>query len=136
VMTWRARVTALKNVAKGQSVSYGATWSAPRASQIAVVPTGYADGYLRALSNCGEVLVNGQRAPVVGRVTMDQIMVDVTGISVQIGDEVTLFGAGLPVEEVAARAGTISYELLCAVSSRVPRVFSGNTGDGRQETEE
>ncbi len=136
VMTWRARVTALKNVATGQSVSYGATWTAPRASQIAVLPAGYADGYLRALSNRGEVLVNGKRAPVVGRVTMDQIMVDVTEIPSRIGDEVTLFGENLPVEEVAARAGTISYELMCALSSRVPRVFSGKTEDGRRETEE
>ncbi|MBW3637784.1 MAG: alanine racemase [Armatimonadetes bacterium] len=135
VMTWRARVTALKKVAKGQSVSYGATWTAPRASQIAVLPAGYADGYLRALSNCGEVLLNGKCAPVVGRVTMDQIMVDVTDIPTQIGDEVTLFGANLSVEEVAARAGTISYELLCAVSSRVPRIHFGSAECGIRSAE-
>lgn len=123
VMTWKARITALKKVAHGQSVSYGATWSASRDSDIAVVPVGYADGYLRALSNRGEVFLNGARCPVVGRVTMDQIMVDVTGVSSQIGDEVTLFGQNLPVEEVAAQAQTISYELLCAVSNRVPRVY-------------
>lgn len=125
VMTRLARVTALREVAAGAGVSYGATWRAPRASQIAVVACGYADGYFRSLSNCGEVLVNGARYPVVGRVTMDQILVDVTAATppVSIGDEVTLWGAGLPVEEVATRAGTISYELLCAVSARVPRVY-------------
>jgi alanine racemase len=123
VMTWKARITALKKVVRGQSVSYGATWSAPRDSEIAVVPVGYADGYLRTLSNRGEVYLNGSRCPVVGRVTMDQIMVDVTGVSSQIGDEVTLFGQNLPVEEVAAQVQTISYELLCAVSGRVPRVY-------------
>ena len=123
VMTWRARVSSLKTVARGESVSYGRAWTAPRDSRIAVVPAGYADGYFRALSNRGEVLIHGRRCPVVGRVTMDQIMVDVTEISIQIGDEVVLWGAGLPVEDVAARADTISYELLCAVSSRVPRVY-------------
>ena len=126
VMTRKSRVTALREVAAGESVSYGATWRAPRASRVAVVACGYADGYLRALSNRGEVIIGGARFPVVGRVTMDQIMVDVTAAtaSICIGDEVILWGAGLPIEEVAARAGTISYELLCAVSARVPRVYS------------
>lgn len=130
VMTRLARVTALREVAAGASVSYGATWRAARASQIVVVACGYADGYFRSLSNCGEVLVNGARHPVVGRVTMDQILVDVTAATppVSIGDEVTLWGAGLPVEEVATRAGTISYELLCAVSARVPRVYEKDEG--------
>lgn len=135
VMTWQARITALKYVAAGQSVSYGASWMAPRASRLAVVPAGYADGYFRSLSNRGEVLVRGQRCPVVGRVTMDQILVDVTEARAQIGDAATLWGQGLPVEEVAARAGTISYELLCAVSSRVPRVYFGKTGEGIRKTE-
>ncbi len=132
VMTRLSRVTALRAVAAGESVSYGATWRAARASRVAVVACGYADGYLRALSNRGEVLISGARFPVVGRVTMDQILVDVTPATshganpaapVSIGDEVILWGAGLPVEEVAARADTISYELLCAVSARVPRVY-------------
>ena len=132
VMTRLARVTAIREVAAGASVSYGATWRAPQAARVAVVACGYADGYLRALSNRGEVLINGARFPVVGRVTMDQILVDVTAATspasspvspVNIGDEVILWGAGLPVEEVANRAGTISYELLCAVSARVPRVY-------------
>ena len=125
VMTRLSRVTASRQVARGQSVSYGATWRAPRNSTIVTVACGYADGYLRALSNCGEVGIGGARFPVVGRVTMDQILVDVTDAiaKVEVGDQVTLWGANLPVEEVAARAQTISYELLCAVSARVPRVY-------------
>ncbi len=126
VMTRLARVTALREVKAGATVSYGATWRAPRDAVIAVVACGYADGYLRALSNRGEVLMGQTRFPVVGRVTMDQILVDVTDAphDVCIGAQVTLWGAGLPVEEVAMRADTISYELLCAVSARVPRVYS------------
>ena len=125
VMTRLARVTALHQVAAGASVSYGATWRAARASKVAVVACGYADGYFRSLSNNGEVLIDGARFPVIGRVTMDQILVDVTDAvkPVYLGAEVILWGAGLPVEEVATRAGTISYELLCAVSARVPRLY-------------
>ena len=125
VMTRLARVTALHQVAAGASVSYGATWRAARPSKVAVVACGYADGYFRSLSNQGEVLIDGARFPVIGRVTMDQILVDVTDAKneVGLGAEVILWGADLPVEEVATRAGTISYELLCAVSARVPRVY-------------
>jgi alanine racemase len=123
VMTWKARITALKNIPRGQSVSYGATWTAERPSRIAIIPAGYADGYLRSLSNRGEVLLNGTRCPVIGRVTMDQIIIDTTGVPAEIGDEVTIWGQDLPVEGVAKQAGTIPYELLCAVSARVPRVY-------------
>jgi alanine racemase len=129
VMTWKARVTSVKAVPEGASVSYGALWRASRTSRIATIPVGYADGYFRSLSNRGEVWLNGSRYPVVGRVTMDQILVDVTNaeIPVQPGDTVTLFGQNLPVQEVAARAGTIPWELLCAVSQRVTRVYTGTT---------
>ncbi len=133
VMTRLARVTALRKVAAGEAVSYGATWRSPRPSRVATVACGYADGYLRALGNRGEVLIDGARFPVVGRVTMDQILVDVTDSAqdVPLGAEVILWGADLPVEEVATRAGTISYELLCAVSARVPRVYaSGVSSSG------
>ena len=137
VMIRLSRVTAVREIAAGESVSYGATWRAPHAARVAVVACGYADGYLRALSNCGEVLIGGARFPVVGRVTMDQILVDVTAATppISIGDEVTLWGANLPVEEVATRAGTISYELLCAVSARVPRVYSQEQGSRYREQE-
>jgi alanine racemase len=130
VMSLKARVTEIRNIQRGQSVSYGATWRAARDSQIALVPIGYADGYPRNLSNTGEVLVQGQRCKVAGRVTMDQILVDVTDVAprVKMGDVVTAWGLDesggvLRVEEVAERAGTISYELLCRVASRVPRVY-------------
>ena len=125
VMTWKSRVTEVRAVAAGQTVSYGATWRAARASAIAVIACGYADGYPRRLSNRGEIAVGGARCPIVGRVTMDQIMVDVTDAreTVQIGDEAVMWGAALPVEEVAACAETIAYELLCGVSARVPRVY-------------
>ncbi len=90
---------------------------------IATLPVGYADGYPRALSNRGVVVVRGGRAPVAGRVCMDQTMLDVTDVpGVAIGDEVELWGSTLPVDEVAARAETIPYELLARVASRVPRI--------------
>ena len=92
---------------------------------IATLPVGYADGYSRMLSGKGaEVLVNGHRAPVVGNICMDQCMVDITGLEgVSLYDEVELFGENLPVEELAEKLGTISYELLCMVNKRVPRVY-------------
>jgi alanine racemase len=134
VMSLRARITEIRKVKKGHSVSYGATWTAPRDSQLALVPLGYADGYSRALSNCGEVLLCGRKCAVVGRVTMDQILIDVTEFSsnVQTGEIVTAWGidengAVLRVETVAEKAGTISYELLCGVASRVPRVYLNET---------
>lgn len=126
VMSFATAVVSLKTVPKGTEVSYGGTWIAPRESRIAVLPVGYADGYIRHLSNCGEVLIRGRRAPVAGRVCMDLTMVDVTDIpGVALGDPILLWGPGLPAEELAAKAGTISYELFCAVSRRVPRAYVG-----------
>jgi alanine racemase len=131
VMNLRARVTETRKIRRGQSVSYGATWTAERDSVLALVPIGYADGYLRALSNKGEVLVRGRRCQVAGRVTMDQILVDVTDVAprVQVGEIVTAWGEDetgerLRIEEVAAKAGTIAYEVLCRVASRVPRIYN------------
>ena len=126
VMTWKARVTNLKVVPAGASVSYGASWTATNAARIAVISVGYADGFRRSLGNRAHVLINGARCPVVGRVTMDQIMADVSGLDVYLGDEATLFGRGLPVEEMAREADTISYETLCGVSSRVPRLATSS----------
>ena len=97
-----------------------------RDSRVAVLPIGYADGLFRLLSNRMEVLLHGRRAPQIGRVCMDMCMVDVTDLpGVKPGDVATVFGDGLPVEEKADALGTISYELLCAVSPRVPRVYRG-----------
>jgi len=126
VMHFETAIVSLKEIPIGTAVSYGGTWVASRPSRIAVLPVGYADGYLRSLSNCGEVLLRGLRAPVVGRVCMDLTMVDVTDIpGVALGDPVRLWGEGLPAEELAEKAGTISYELFCAVSRRVPRIYEG-----------
>jgi len=122
VMTWKARVTALKTVPRGTTVSYGATWRAPKTTKLAVISCGYADGFRRSLSERAHVVINGVACPVVGRVTMDQIIVDTRAASVHLGDEATLFGRDLPVEEMATWADTISYEVLCGVSSRVPRI--------------
>ncbi|MBI3766911.1 MAG: alanine racemase [Deltaproteobacteria bacterium] len=125
------RIVACRALAPGVAVSYGGTFVARRASTIATLPVGYADGYPRALSNRGEVVVRGVRAQVAGRVCMDQTMIDVTDVAgVAVGDEVVLWGGPLPVEEVAARAETIPYELLVRVGARVPRVLAS----GEEET--
>ncbi len=124
VMHFETQIISLKDIPKGAAVSYGGEWVTSRPSRIAVLPVGYADGYIRHLSNRGEVSIKGERVPVVGRVCMDLTMIDVTDLrGVSLGDPVTLWGPGLLAEEVAERAGTISYELFCAVSSRVPRRY-------------
>jgi alanine racemase len=115
-------------IPKGTPVSYGWTWRAPRRSRIATLPVGYADGYPRVLSNRGDVLIQGRRCPVVGRVTMDQILVDVTGLrGVDVGEEVVLIGQQggqkITAEDLALAAGTIPYEILCGISKRVPRHY-------------
>jgi alanine racemase len=127
VLSWKTAVVHLKRVPAGTPVSYGGTWVATREAVIATLPVGYADGYSRQYSNRAEVLVRGQRAKIAGRVCMDMCMVDVTDIpDVQVGDEVVLLGAqgreAITADELAKLADTISYEVLCAVSSRVPRV--------------
>lgn len=126
VMTWKARVTTLKTIPAGASVSYCATWTASKATRVAVVSVGYADGFRRSLSDGVQVRINGTLCPVIGRVTMDQIIIDVSGVLVHLGDEATLFGRDLPVEAMAEKANTISYEILCGVSSRVPRIATSS----------
>jgi alanine racemase len=125
VVTVRARILELHDVPAGQSVSYGASWTAGRPSRIATVGIGYADGYRRASSNVGQVLVGGARAPVVGAVNMDLTLVDVTDREARVGDVVTLVGAedGLLLEEVAARAGVSPYEFLTGLRLRLPRRY-------------
>ncbi|MCL6560941.1 MAG: alanine racemase [Firmicutes bacterium] len=127
-MALKARVAQVKKVPAGFKISYGATYQTTAPTVIATLPAGYADGYTRLLSSKGKVLLHGQRAQVVGRVCMDQCMIDVGHIpSVSCGDEVVFFGkqegAVLPVEEVAEDIGTINYEVVCMVSSRVPRIY-------------
>ncbi|MEC9260740.1 MAG: alanine racemase [Pseudomonadota bacterium] len=122
-MTLMAQIIALHNVKQGETVGYSQTWTAPQDSVIATVGIGYADGYPRHCPNGTPVVVRGQRGQLVGRVSMDMITIDVTHIGdVALGDEVELWGAQLPVDEVADWAGTISYELITRVSARVPRV--------------
>jgi alanine racemase len=128
VMTLKTRIHYLKWVPPGTRISYGGTFMTERKSHIATLPIGYADGYSRYLSNQGEVLIRGKRAPVVGKVCMDFIMVDVTDIpKVSIGDEVILMGRQekeqITVEEIAEKIGSISYEVLCLVGKRVPRIY-------------
>ncbi|HEX4023081.1 MAG TPA: alanine racemase [Steroidobacteraceae bacterium] len=120
-MTLQSSVIAVREVLPGERVGYGGAWRAERRSRLAIIAAGYGDGLLRSLGNGAPVLIDGRRAPLAGRVSMDMIAVDVTDLpAVAVGERVELWGAGLAVEEMAAAAGTIPYELLCAVSQRVP----------------
>ncbi|MEA5000541.1 MAG: alanine racemase [Endomicrobiaceae bacterium] len=128
VLSWKTKIIYLKKVPAGFCVSYGRTFVTNRASVIATLPVGYADGYSRILSNKADVLVRGKRCPIAGRITMDMMMVDVTGIKgVSIGDEVVLIGRQgketIKIEELAKLQNTISYEVSCSISTRVPRVI-------------
>ncbi len=128
VMMIKTRTVFLKKVSAGQSISYGRTFITSRESLIATLPVGYGDGYSWLLSNRGVVLVKGMRVPVVGRVCMDQIMIDVTEVpDVKIGEEVVLVGQQgnerITAEELASMATTIPYEVLCKISPRIPRIY-------------
>jgi alanine racemase len=130
VMTFKTRLMQVKRVAAGRGVSYGHTFVTARESVIGVLPVGYADGYRRGLQNGGEVMVRGRRAPVVGAICMDLTLVDLTDVpGAAVGDEVILWGgageAMISVNDVARLAQTISYEMLCTVGRRVPRVYIG-----------
>lgn len=128
VLSLHARVTAVKEVPAGTTVSYGAVWRAARPSRLALVPAGYGDGYRRALSGQAHALVGGVPCPLAGRVTMDQIILDVTDVPVPVqpGDNVELMGPGVPVEQWAKWANTIPWEIFCGLSRRVPRVLVGD----------
>lgn len=144
VLSLKTRIVFLKKVPAGRKISYGGTFTTKRESWIATLPIGYADGYSRFLSNpCplspgdfgrrgGEVLVKGRRVPVIGRVTMDMLMVDLTdlfstGMPVEVGEEVVLIGKQgnerITVEELAEKIGTINYEVVCGLSKRLPRIY-------------
>ena len=130
IMTLKTRIHFLKHVSPGTKISYGGTFVTKRESLIATLPIGYGDGYSLRLSNQGEVLIRGKRAPVVGRVCMDFTMVDVTDIpNVSIGDEVVLMGRQgkeqITAEEIAEKVDSISYEVLCLIGKRVPRIYKG-----------
>jgi alanine racemase len=120
-MTLNSHVIALKDLEPGERVGYGGDWVALRPTRLAVAAVGYGDGYPRALASGSPVLVNGERAPLAGRVSMDMIGIDVTNLATapKLGDPVVLWGEGLPVEEIAVWSDTIPYELLCGISQRV-----------------
>ncbi len=127
-MSLKARVIHLKKVPAGFAVSYNSTWRSSRETTIATVPVGYADGYSRGLSNLGSMLVHGQRAPIIGRVCMDLTLLDVGHIqSVAVGDEVVIFGRQgdrvISADEVAGHLQTINYEIVSALTARVPRIY-------------
>lgn len=130
-MEWKTHISHIKTLEKGREISYGGTYTVEKPSVIATIPVGYADGYPRCLSNKGRVIVRGQYANIVGRVCMDQFMIDVTDIpDVSLDDEVTLVGkdgdAFLSMEEVSNMAHSFNYELPCRVARRVPRVYIKN----------
>ena len=125
---WRSRVTHVKWLEPGKEISYGGTFVTTRPTKVATIPVGYADGYRRSLSNRFYVLIKGQKAPILGRVCMDQMMVDVTDIAdVQPEDSVILVGRSgneeITVEQIAAAADSFNYEFVCGISRRVPRVY-------------
>lgn len=124
-ISWRSRVSLVKRLPRGEYVSYGHRYRLPRASNVATVPVGYADGYPRAVSSKAEVLIGGKRCKVAGMVTMDQILVDCGKLDVAPGDEVVVIGKQgdeeVSVEELAGRAGTIGYEIVSRIGDRVPR---------------
>ncbi len=126
-LTLKTRIVFVKEVPTGTTVSYGRTFATTRRTRVATIAVGYADGYSRSLSRRGQVAVRGERASVIGRVCMDQVMIDVTDIpGVQLGDEVVLFGGGydfLAIEDIAELIGTIPHDVCCAIGKRVPRVY-------------
>jgi alanine racemase len=131
-MSLRTEVVALRDLEPGDSAGYGATWTAKRKSRIATVPLGYADGLSRALSNKGHVLVRGKRAPIVGTVSMDLTMIDVTDLpGVELRDDAVAMGSqrgvlgedAITVDEIAGHLGSIPWEVLTTISRRVPRFY-------------
>ncbi|MPM37497.1 Alanine racemase 1 [bioreactor metagenome] len=129
VMSIKANIVHIKTLGKGEYISYGRTFITKRESIIATLPIGYADGFTRLLFEKAKVIVGGKLAPVVGRICMDQCMIDITNIEgVKVGDEVILIGEDgynnvITADDIANQLGTISYEVVCAVSKRVPRVY-------------
>ena len=125
VMHFQSAVISIRNISAGESVGYTANWTAQRNSIIATVAVGYGDGYPRHAPNGTPVLIDGVRCPLVGRVSMDMITVDITDLNtdIKIGTDVTLWGPALSVTEVAMHCGTIGYELLTRMPARVPRIY-------------
>lgn len=130
-MQWKAKISYVKEIEPGTSISYGGTFTADHRMRVATVPVGYADGMKRDLSNKGRVLIHGNYAPILGRICMDQFMVDVTEIPETLaGDVVTIFGRDgereIPVEEIADLSHSFNYEFVCSITNRVPRRYVGH----------
>jgi alanine racemase len=123
VLTWKARVVAVKELATGVPVGYGARFVTARPTRMAVIAAGYADGVPRALTNRGRVVIGGEIAAIIGAVSMDLTTIDVTGLTVNAGDEATLIGEGIDADDIAEMTGTISYEVLTGIGNRVDRVY-------------
>lgn len=125
-LSLKAEVVFVKDVPAGEKIGYGCTYETKAPMKVATIPLGYADGYSRALSNRGYITIRGYKAPVVGRICMDQFMVDVTNVpGVHKGDEAVIFGpGGVSLDQLAKWVGTIPYELMCLLSTRVPRKYT------------
>ena len=127
-MTLKSRITLVKSVGKGRGVSYGKEYITDDITKIATVPIGYADGYLRKIAKNGVMLVNGVKAPIIGRICMDQCMIDVTNVhNINSGDEAIIFGSeGITIDDVAKWLDTINYEVACVIGKRIPRIYTKN----------
>ena len=130
IMSWHAKISYIKELEPNREISYGGTFKTDRVTKVATVPVGYADGFPRCLSNKGKVIINGKYAKILGRVCMDQFMVDVSDIECNINDEVVLFGtqknAHISLEELSNSAYSFNYELPCRIPIRVNRVYVYN----------
>lgn len=128
ILSLKSTVTNIKEIHKGESLSYGLIYTADKTTKIATIPLGYADGYNRRLSNIGRCIINGSYAPIVGRICMDQLMVDISGIDVEMGDEVVFIGKAedkeITLEEVAGHIDEIPASILCMFTKRLPRVYT------------
>ena len=135
VMSLRSRVVAVKGVRPGETVGYGAHWTAEKPSRVAVVPAGYADGLDRRMAGSCDVLIRGRRAPIIGAVNMDMISVDVSGIKVEPGDDVVIIGEQdderIDVREISSIIGTNPYEVLCRIGTRIERIYEERRTAGR-----
>lgn len=127
VLQWKTRIAQIKEIQKGETVGYDRTWRAKKKTRIAILPVGYYDGYDRGLSNCGEVLIKGNRAKVIGRICMNMIMIDITGIGAKENDEAVLLGVSgkekITAEDIAKKIGTINYEIVSRINPLLPRII-------------
>lgn len=126
-LSFKSKIIFVKRIPKGRTISYGATFITPKATTIATVPVGYNDGYLRSLSHKSEVIIRGRRYKIVGRICMDELMVDLGNSNIKLADEVTLIGKDknnrISAEEISERAGTIPYEIVCSIGKSAPRFY-------------